>query len=156
MVKRLNAWLRSRWRARRNVAVLMVLAAAVGCVCLWTNAKDDITWEGFEKVELGMSEKEIERILGSPSGQYFTGKIQWIIIEPKGVDLIRGDRGELVKVSTYQRFDLIELQKRGTKAWIGNRCGIWVKFDADGRATLKGAGSVTHLRRDLCSFQWFR
>src|SRR5947208_3472324 len=72
---------------RRQIAffpVILSCLALVGSVILFSWRLMEQTYrmgqthrinnESFEKIQPGMTEKEVEEILGGPYGQYFTGK----------------------------------------------------------------------------------
>lgn len=143
-------------RTLKVVEGLVVLALLAWVLYVWTEPKDNITWEGFDKIELCMSESEIKEVLGAVPGQYTTGKIRWIYPGKNGLEKIEGDRSNLEHINTHERIEIADLQKDGKQVWLGNKCGIWVKFGADGRAMSKGAGSVTQLEGNLCNSVWYR
>ena len=73
----------------------------------------------------GMTEDEVEAILGVPAGDYSSGQFGGHFFENEknpDSDVVTGL--ELVK-------------KRGGKIWAGNETSVWIHFDDSGRVTEK-------------------
>jgi hypothetical protein len=104
-----------------------VLLAGYGTLRLTAPKYHRITEKNFEKIQKGMTEEEVEALLGtragvySPqkTGSYFTIKHPWSM--PSGLWLI---------------------QKYGGKEWVGKEIGIYVLFDRTGRVTESLRGTV--------------
>jgi hypothetical protein len=137
---------------RRRVLMLASLICA-GIVALfafvfwWPNEPPNrINNESYELIRPGMSEIEVEEILGGPYGQYFRGKVRGAkpgnIIGPnplifRAYEFRKGDLCQTVRLNG----DLVH----DRKAWIADGLGIWVYFDEDGVVIDKEAH---HLERD--------
>ena len=95
---------------------LGIVAAAVSVsLMVWVTHQPEhrITGRTFANIEKGMTESEVEQILGVPAGNYTREAVATIY--PLGAnDLVAGN--ELVR-------------KEGGKEWIGNHASIYVRFD---------------------------
>jgi hypothetical protein len=103
-------------RRRTLLVVLAGLAmvVAAGAVVFWPRP-ELITPENFERIRVGMSQVEVEAILGGPPGDYTTGEIDRDH-EQHGGQLSNLHDGWIA---------------RG-EVWEGNRIEIAVKFDESG------------------------
>lgn len=119
-------------KRKRLLLILGCLASVLlaGYVTLRLTApRHRITGENIEAIREGMTEEEVEAILGAPAGDYSskqTGgqfpEIEIIIIPH------RRSRPEW-KIITGP--DLVK--SRGGKYWVGEATGVWVRFDEAGQ-----------------------
>jgi hypothetical protein len=93
-------------------AAVLVLAAGWLCFIWPTPHNHNINAEGFEQLSLGMTEKEVETVLGVPAGDYGFG--DWKITGRGARNLSFFSDGE-------------------EKDWIANLFTITICFDAQGR-----------------------
>jgi hypothetical protein len=105
---------RRRLRWMLTLAGLAVVVA-VGVVVLWPRA-DLVTLENFQRLRCGMTEAEVEAILG-PSGDHTSGDT-----EP---DLEHQKWQYLTPPESYGRQEAL-------KGWIADRACIGVGFDSAG------------------------
>jgi hypothetical protein len=78
-----------------------------------------ITRENIEKIKTGMTEEEVEAIFAVPAG-----------VHGKGV--LTGTYG-LVPWVSWNATGLELIKKQGGKEWVGEDCGVYVRFDEVGR-----------------------
>lgn len=97
------------------VGVLFVLVAGAGLVTAWFRScflSNSINLENFAKIQPGMSESDVEAILGALAGDYSSG---WVKILPPAAEVV-GCWSPPVK-----------------KAWITDEGCIVVFFDESGK-----------------------
>src|SRR5262245_59132749 len=104
MSKRRLAW----------IAGTLVLLLAAGYGVLWLTApRHDINHKSFEAIKMGMTEQQVEAILGVPAGDYTTGPvIGWPEISSNGWAIC--------------------WERQPHKSWISNEAAIHVYFDEQG------------------------
>jgi hypothetical protein len=113
---------------KRLLLILGCLAALLlaGYATLRLTApQHQITADNIEAIKKGMTEDEVEAILGVPAGDYSSGQFGGHFFENEknpDSDVVTGL--ELVK-------------KRGGKIWAGNETSVWIHFDDSGRVTEK-------------------
>jgi len=113
---------------------LLLLA---GYATLWLTApRHRITEENIEAIKEGMTEKEVEAILGAQAGDYSSKQTggQFAEIE---VIIIPAPRAQPVGKtrSIFTGFtgpDFVK-SRGGGKYWVGEETGVWVRFDEAGR-----------------------
>jgi len=98
----------SKSRALLLMLALVVCLAAGFVVFLWVTAPGHhITFENLQQIQAGMTEQEVETILGAPAGDYSNGRTRmW-----GGVSISKGVN----------------------KKWIADDCAIEVAFAPNGR-----------------------
>jgi hypothetical protein len=64
--------------SKRRCGWLVGLTVLAGTAALWLSlvlGGDRITWRSFQRIQVGMTQKEVEAILGGPPGEYAVPKI---------------------------------------------------------------------------------
>jgi hypothetical protein len=112
-------------KRKRLLLVFVCLAAVLlaGYVTLRLTAPEHrITQENILAIQIGMSEKQVEAILGVRAGDYYP-------VTPGG-----GSRliGEFFGPHWLSRSNLAK--KPGGKYWIGENAAVWVRFDESAHA----------------------
>jgi hypothetical protein len=108
-----------KWMA----VVLAVLVMGLGAA-LFLLPRDRITRESWERIRLGMTEKEVEAILGEP-GKNMKDFFEGIIIEGKIPYKVKGNPFQEGESSVYG------------KIWLGRRGIMAIDFDLDWQVTRK-------------------
>ena len=103
---------------------LIVLGVAAAIVIIYFVTRPRLNVEGFGVLQRGMTQEEIEKILGGPPGNYGFGKPTISKIAPTGVAF-------------------------RTEEWIGESMCVSVRFDEAGRSVNMWRSSVT---RGICPF----
>jgi hypothetical protein len=103
---------------------------------------NSVNEERFERIEIGMTEKDVEEILGGRAGAYFQGKIT--VTCPRGrhnspVCLTFEKPDDDIICTTAILNGEILWQRKG---WISARLGIWVWFDQDNKVLSKKSYSA--------------
>jgi hypothetical protein len=101
--------------------VAAILLAGYGTLRL-TAPPHRITWESIERIQEGMSEANVECILGVPAGDYSSTE--------HGATFVLGEGGYRRQV--VQGRDLLQ---GGAKVWVGDRGAVWLTFDASKRVS---------------------
>ena len=113
-------------------AVLAVLLLGFGtALFLWP--RDRITQAAWQKIRIGMTEKEVEHILGGPGisvEEYLHIQGFWL-----GTD--RMPVGEGIILDEPERTDAVIAQITEAKVWFGRRGYLEVQFDNKGQARWK-------------------
>src|SRR5262245_60807911 len=78
-----------RWWLFVGLTVLMVLSAALTLPAVASRHGRHIKRENFERIELGMTQGEVEAILGQPPGDYTVSR--HIAHLPLGMDIVIWD-----------------------------------------------------------------
>jgi hypothetical protein len=111
----------------RNRRLLLWLAgvALIG-LGVWIVAgalrpRHNISQAGFELIRAGMTEREVETILGGPAGDYTHGRVDPSECIPSGEWLLDG------------------------KEWVGNESIVTVAFDEEGKVLHAQIREVPHL-----------
>jgi hypothetical protein len=119
-------------KRRRIVPVCIILAFAVSILALRVAGRGpvpcpvDVRPETAERLEVGMTEGEIEAILGGPAGDYRT----------------RNDIGYFFGLVGGYSNTLHELDKATEKQWNTDQYSVLVFFDPHGKAArIYGAGA---------------
>jgi outer membrane protein assembly factor BamE (lipoprotein component of BamABCDE complex) len=102
---------------KRVVLILVVLAIALlgGYLLLWATAPtDSITADNAAKIYEGMTEPDVEQVLGGPAGVYHPDGETWAWVLENGRITIGHRR----------------------KIWVGRAGGIRVHFDEGGRVAV--------------------
>ena len=108
--------------------VLAVLLLGFGtALFLWP--RDRITAESWQKIRIGMTEKEVVEILGGP-GMKFEEFEEKFLIQLEEPELLGGD-------------ELITLQK--TRFWRGSRRVMLIHFNQEGRVNHKALSAESDL-----------
>jgi hypothetical protein len=110
----------------RCVAKRWVLWLGVGGVALtigfalphWSARQVPSTWDAFAAIREGMTQTEVEALLGGPAGNRSTQQPEFCIAMTEEED--HAFRSQLI-----------------TKEWINDDALIWVGFDGDGRVARK-------------------
>jgi hypothetical protein len=113
-------------RNRRRMLVLGVLAACLGlatCAGWWRlSAPPRINWDDFRQLKAGMTQEEVEAILGGPPGDYSAGPPQ----NKQNITISFADDPILTR-----------------KEWRSDTLKIAVGFDDQGRLARSGmAGDI--------------
>lgn len=130
---------------RRNFMaafVAMVFAlATVAWFGLRVPAEHRIDRSSFDLIELGMTEADVQAIIGVPYGQHFRGTV--------ATDYRHlGGTGNTQMWAGYRMEGGILLQRLASgsgkilltrKGWVGDRLGIWIDFDGGGKVSKKEA-----------------
>jgi SmpA / OmlA family len=105
---------RAAWAGVAAVAVLGLVGHVGQRLLRHAQMARHINEDRFQQIRPGMTEGQVEAILGGPSGDYSTEPIVW--------------------ASGMQR---LPWNPERAQAWTGNEGIITVWFDADGRVTVK-------------------
>ncbi|MCI0742907.1 MAG: outer membrane protein assembly factor BamE [Gemmataceae bacterium] len=108
------------------IVVVLVLLLGAGYGVLWLTAgpRHRINKESFERIQEGMTEEEVESIIGVPAGDYTTGPV-------------------------VVRLMLISFMSPQCKSWKSNVGQIVVDFDSRGLITWKRYMDVTPVEESL-------
>lgn len=112
-------------RLRWPLLLLGLLAVLVGVAGWLLLPADPIGPRAFERIQLGMTEEEVEAVMGSPAGSYVSETIT-------DAQLIR--RRYLIE---WKRMDS-DNGKRYSKAWHGDSYWIQVDVNEQGKALAAG------------------
>jgi outer membrane protein assembly factor BamE (lipoprotein component of BamABCDE complex) len=118
-----------RRRHRRLIVVILACLLLAVCVLLLFSRRQQVNSEAFNAIQDGMTEEEVEAILGSPAGEY-TVLIPWL--RPK---------------VTYQK--LRDTRGANTKYWAGETAVITITFDRDGKVHAKSMTELPSLWEEL-------
>jgi hypothetical protein len=114
-----------------GLAGLAVLAAAM--VASMTSREDRITRQSYNGIRAGMTEHEVEKLLGGPAGDYTNG---WY-----APPMIIGGCG-LCDDELYRNVDVrVQLE------WTGSKGEVWIGFDERGRVMQKYFWPVVRVDR---------
>lgn len=100
---------------RKRLLILLVCLVSMllaGYVMLWlTTPRHRITLDAIEAIDVGMTEKEVEVILGAPAGNYSS-------------------------LNSVEAAELLGCyDKPGDKRWVSEKLCVGVRFDATGKVT---------------------
>jgi outer membrane protein assembly factor BamE (lipoprotein component of BamABCDE complex) len=120
-------------KRKRLLLILGCLAAGLLAVFwtlpLKTFRNDKITLGSREKIRVGMTEREVETILGGPAGVYApvrnTGEYCVSGFTPSSVAMVSGKN---------------LIQRQGGKEWVGETTAFLVQFDQNGKVSTFMAG----------------
>lgn len=108
--------------ATKTVLIMSVLTLLLGSLAsccliglLFVWPRHRINHDSFAKLQGGMTEKEVESILGGPAGRYVEGP------------MIHGEPGRFVHYAKKE-----DLQNE-SKSWVTSSLEIGVTFDREGR-----------------------
>jgi len=111
---------------RKRLMLIIVCLAAVllaGYVTLWLAApKHRITWDNICDIKKGMTQEEVENVLGVPPGIYSSYPTGHYVFSDK----LWGKLGP----ATGKDF----IKKFGGKEWVRDGVSAYVLFDENGRA----------------------
>jgi hypothetical protein len=105
-------------RRRAIMAFALILVSGIASAAWWLSQEPEpsIKFDNFDRISKGMTEEEVEDLLGGPPG-YYTRKFVGAVYA-EGPKRVTG----------------LELcQRQGGKEWIANRGSIYVEFDEHGR-----------------------
>jgi hypothetical protein len=122
-------------KRRFSIAAAAIAVVLLGGLAFQQRHRCPITRENFEKIQVGMTEKEVEDILQLPPGDYSTGQVVFDLPP----ELFQGDSEVDARLLL-----LILLGKEPTIGWMGDRAIITVFLDATGRVVSK---DFTDVRR---------
>jgi outer membrane protein assembly factor BamE (lipoprotein component of BamABCDE complex) len=112
---------------RKRLLILLVCLISVllaGYVTLRLTApRHRITEENFAAIQKGMTEEEVEAILGAPAGVYGSG-------DKTGNYFVRITRIPREGFTFRSGLDLI--RTRGGKEWVGEAISVYIIFDETG------------------------
>jgi hypothetical protein len=120
------------------IAVLAFIALA----CFWVfRPSTQISASSYNKIALGMTEKEIQSIIGLPPGDYYKGC--------RNGQSLAMDRGPWLTLLTEEKLpqNLFDAEKIEWSSWFGTRYDVTVAFQ-DGRAVWKLLRHVNHPTSD--------
>lgn len=107
---------------------LLALALLGGYLVLWWTApRHPLGWRGYQKIELGMTERQVEEALGAPPGSHLD--------LPEGEKLVYDHAAEVSRGRSEA--------PRGL-SWVSNEGNLGVAFDEAGRVV---GVTFTPLRR---------
>jgi outer membrane protein assembly factor BamE (lipoprotein component of BamABCDE complex) len=117
------------------ICLASVLLSGYLALRLMSLSNDKITQENFDKIKLGMTENEVEALLGGPAGVYTFKAIT-------GQYSVRGGRQRDVMIdesrwtlgrgfAILSGLDLIK--EKGGKEWVAEEYAVFVRFDEHGR-----------------------
>lgn len=131
----------------------VAVAGVVGYLALWLSGpRHRINMESATLIEKGMTQADVEAILGVPPGDYSSGEIAWEFSE---------DQPPGTRVG-YRLFYYKDVRPTGImrgKEWASNECIVVVEFDSSGKVVgvsgypvlkLPSESMLSKLRR------WFR
>jgi hypothetical protein len=110
--------------------IAAVLLALFWMLPLKTSRNDKITLESREKIRVGMTEQEVEAILGGPAGVYAPVR----------------NTGEYCVSSGFTSSSVAMvsgkslIQRQGGKEWVGETTAIFVQFDQNSKVSTFMAG----------------
>ncbi len=105
-----------RWRLWLGIASVAV--GIIGLVLLQPARRDRSTWNAYAAIRVGMTEPEVEALLGGSAGDRSTGQTNFCIAMTAEEN--RAFRSKLV-----------------TKEWVNDDALIWVGLDGDRRVARK-------------------
>jgi hypothetical protein len=118
--------------------VLVVLVVGFG-VALSLLPRDRITVESWKEIRIGMTEKEVERILGGPGISTLDFSYQLNESEESFNDdgiILAEPKGRTFGRNAYANGQRAAVE--GTKVWWGRHGRISIQFDDDGNVSGKG------------------
>jgi hypothetical protein len=102
----------------------LALVLMAGYVTLWlTASRHRITQENLNKIQKGMTEKQVEAMLGARPGDYSSGQTVVFFAEAKDPGII----------NLFEPADLVK--ERGGKCWVADDAALWLRFDDGGHVT---------------------
>jgi hypothetical protein len=114
-----------RKRALITLGLLGTVALLGVALLLWLTPRPRIDPDSFEQLQIGMSEHDVERVMGAPAGDYSrSGRRIFYGL----VDIIEGPRRRWPEFRA--------------KEWRGDEFGVIVAFDEDGRVADKAMGTA--------------
>ena|ERR1043166_962958 len=123
-----------------RVAVASILLPTVILELIFLTPRDsghNISYDTYEKIVVGMAEKDVVLLLGVPSGQYIRGTVQ--VNVPTGPTnhsvFFEGDNldDECLSYTVFANGNFLFHRK----GWIGETHAIWVWFSEDGTVMKK-------------------
>jgi hypothetical protein len=118
-----------RKQARIATVLIVLLLLGAGAFLLWP--QDRTTRASWDKIQVGMTEKEVEEILGGPG-------LSWEEYQAKEIDALEGGHALMpdeVLEEPVGGFLPNSLDK--TRVWRGRRGELGVQFDHGGRVRHK-------------------
>jgi hypothetical protein len=135
-----NGWSSGGQHRIVAVSVLLVIALAFALLPWFSRQpRPHITVENFRKVKHGMTQQEVEYILGGPSGDYASGH-QYCVMACEGSTCSLFDNPRYGwKAIPPEQIQLVSPNGR-ISVWRGADCAIGVAFDENGRVSHVGVG----------------
>jgi hypothetical protein len=116
---------------RHRLLFGIFFVGAIAVLFLWVLwPKDRLNEKGFDLIQKGMTQKEVEAILGVPPGDYSNGAVA--MTPEVGSGLMFGP-GIMVSIHEYLRDTTPREDGCCANFWIGNEQAIQVTFDSDGK-----------------------
>jgi hypothetical protein len=110
---------------RRRILLFVLLAVVLGVGCLlawrWYRPSPRINEAAYEQIRLGMTQPEVEAILGVKPGEYHSGAIDGAF---QGSILVKDEKDE-------------EAEEGNEERWESDEAGISVFFSPEGKVTAK-------------------
>jgi hypothetical protein len=136
--------MKSKTRSSKRPLSVVVFSGILTFFFVWKGGPiHEISVEGFERIQIGMSELDVESTLGLPYGQYSTGTIQGTypggLMNSPCTFYGRLDGGVL---NTTIRCGTSVVHRKG---WVANEIAIWLWFDENGTVIDKKAYSVERM-----------
>lgn len=121
-------------KPRRLILAVLGAAFLTTLVVFWITApRHPIGRDGCEAIQLGMTEREVEAILGGPAGDYTSGR-PLVVVPAKPGPFLTAAEGRLI---SYVRF------------WKGDAGEVSVGFDRDGQVSCKRFDELTSAPESL-------
>jgi len=130
-----------QYRSVAAVAVPLVIALVLALLpWLYRRPHPQITVENFRKIKHGMTQQEVESILGGPPGDYASGvQVQYFCMSCEGStgSLFEDAHGrKAIPPEQIQPF----FPNGRITIWRGTECAIGVEFDGNGTVFRMGIG----------------
>jgi hypothetical protein len=104
-------------KRKRLLLIVGCLAAVLLAGYATLPRQHRITIENIGAIRDGMTERQVETILGAPAGDYSSGVLfDMVTTQMTGSEL---------------------MEKHGGKVWVGVNGGIWIRFDERGKAVIR-------------------
>jgi hypothetical protein len=117
--------------------LLFLFLALPAAVLFLSRSSTPICKENYERIEVGMTQADVEGILGGPPGEHYKGPLVYDWLADAGKPLTENEaearflllRG--ARIMTYSCYLTGSPPDSGWKDWVSDRTSIGVCFDAD-------------------------